>query len=60
MSQNDLKSILQAEIDDAIGFIESETVEQRKVALQYYLRQPLGNETEGKSQIVTEIGRAHV
>ena len=59
MSQNDLKSILQAEIDDAIGFIESETVEQRKTALQYYLRQPLGNETEGKSQIVTgEVAEA--
>jgi len=40
MVQNELKSILQAEIDDAIGYIESETVEQRKDALQYYLRQP--------------------
>ena len=34
MEQNELKSILQAEIDDAIGFIESETVEQRKLALE--------------------------
>jgi hypothetical protein len=59
MIENDLKSILQAEIDDAIGYIESETVEQRKTALQYYLRQPLGNETEGKSQIVTgEVAEA--
>ena len=59
MAQNELKSILQAELDDAIGYIESETVEQRKVALQYYLRQPLGNETEGKSQIVTgEVAEA--
>ena len=59
MAQNDLKSILQAEIDDSIGYIESETVEQRKTALQYYLRQPLGNETEGKSQIVTgEVAEA--
>jgi len=59
MSRNELKSILQAEIDDAIGYIESETVEQRKQALQYYLRQPLGNETEGKSQIVTgEVAEA--
>ena len=53
MSQNELTSILQAEIDDAIGFIESETVEQRKQALQAYLRQPYNNEVEGKSQIVT-------
>jgi GrpB-like predicted nucleotidyltransferase (UPF0157 family) len=59
MEQNDLKSILQAEIDDAIGFIESETVEQRKLALEAYLRQPYGNEVEGKSQIVTgEVAEA--
>jgi hypothetical protein len=59
METNDLKSILQAELDDSIGYIESETVEQRKTALEYYLRQPLGNETEGKSQIVTgEVAEA--
>jgi hypothetical protein len=52
-------SIIQAEIDDAIGFIESETVEQRKLALEAYLRQPYGNEVEGKSQIVTgEVAEA--
>jgi hypothetical protein len=59
MQQNELKSILQAEIDDAIGYIESETVEQRKQALQAYLRQPYGTEIEGKSQIVTgEVAEA--
>lgn len=59
METNDLKSILQAEIDDSIGYIESETVEQRKQALQAYLRQPYGNEVEGKSQIVTgEVAEA--
>ena len=59
MAQNELKSILQAEIDDAIGYIESETVEQRKQALQAYLRQPYNNEVEGKSQIVTgEVAEA--
>lgn len=59
MIQNELKSILQAEIDDAIGYIETETVDQRKQALEAYLRQPYGNETEGKSQIVTgEVAEA--
>ena len=59
MVQNELKSILQAEIDDAIGYIETETVDQRKQALEAYLRQPYGNETEGKSQIVTgEVAEA--
>lgn len=58
MSQN-LKAILQAEIDSSIGYIESETVEQRKQALQAYLRQPYGNEVEGKSSIVTgEVAEA--
>lgn len=59
MSQISLKAAVQAAIDDSIGFIESETVEQRKVSLQYYLRQPLGNEVEGKSSIVTgEVAEA--
>jgi len=59
MIQNELKSILQAEIDDAIGYVESETVEQRKQALQAYLRQPYNNEVEGKSQIITgEVAEA--
>lgn len=59
MQQNELKSILQSEIDDAIGYIETETVDQRKQALEAYLRQPYGNEVEGKSQIVTgEVAEA--
>ena len=59
MEQNDLKSVLQAEIDDAIGYVETETVDQRKQALEAYLRQPYGNEVEGKSQIVTgEVAEA--
>lgn len=59
MSQISLKAAIQSEIDDSIGFIESETVDARKTALQYYLRQPLGNEVEGKSQVVTgEVAEA--
>jgi hypothetical protein len=59
MSQNELKAAVQAAIDDSIGFIESETVEMRKQALQAYLRQPYGNEVEGKSSIVTgEVAEA--
>ena len=59
MSQISLKAAVQAAIDDSIGYIESETVEERKLALQAYLRQPYGNEVEGKSQIVTgEVAEA--
>lgn len=59
MSQNELKAIIQSEIDDAIGYVETETVEDRKNALSAYLRQPYGNEVEGKSSIVTgEVAEA--
>ena len=50
---NKLKSILEAEIDDAIGYLETETTDDRQQALEYYMREPYGNEVEGKSQIVT-------
>ena len=59
MSENQLKAIVQSEIDDAIGYVETETVEERKNALRSYLRQPYGNEVEGKSSIVTgEVAEA--
>ena len=50
---NKLKSILDSEIDDAIGYLETETTDERQKALEYYLREPYGNEVEGKSSIVT-------
>jgi hypothetical protein len=59
MDTNLLKAILESEIDDAIGFLETETVADRKYALQSYLRQPYGNEVDGKSAIVTgEVAEA--
>lgn len=48
MEEFKLKAIVEAEIDNAIGFIETETVEQRRRSIQYYNRDPF------------EIGRAHV
>ena len=54
-----IKGILENEIDNSIGYIDSETVEDRKRALEYYLRQPYGNEVEGRSQLVTgEVAEA--
>lgn len=48
-----LKAILDSEIEDSIGFLETETTDERQKALEYYLREPYGNEVEGRSQIVT-------
>jgi hypothetical protein len=53
MDNNTLKGILDAEIDNSLGFIETETTDQRRKALQYYNREAYGNEVEGRSSIVT-------
>ena len=52
-NDNALRAIVESEIDDAIGYLETETTDERQQALEYYLREPYGNEVDGKSQIVT-------
>jgi hypothetical protein len=59
MDSGQVKSILDNEIENALGFIDSETTDERTRALQYYLREAYGNEVEGRSQIVTgEVAEA--
>jgi hypothetical protein len=53
MDNGTLKGILDNEIDNALGFIETETTYARRKALDFYNREPYGNEIEGRSQIVT-------
>lgn len=53
MDQGALKNLLDSEIDNSIGYVETETIDDRRKALDYYLRRPYGNEIEGRSQIVT-------
>jgi hypothetical protein len=53
IDSNKLKSIIEAEIDDSLGFLETDTTDERQKALEYYLREPYQNEVEGKSTIVT-------
>ncbi len=59
MQEFDLQAILDNEIDNAIGYINTETVEERRDALMSYNREPYGNEVEGRSTIVTgEVAEA--
>ena len=59
MTEIELKAIVQAEIDNAIGYIETETTEDRRKAIMYYNRDAYGNEVEGRSTIVTgEVAEA--
>ena len=46
MNENSLKALLEVEIDGAIGYLQTETTEQRTRALEYYLRYPYGNEVD--------------
>ena len=54
-----LVNLVESHIDDSLGFISTETSLERQRALEYYLREPYGNEVEGRSQIVTgEVAEA--
>ena len=59
MPDETLKGILENEIDNALGYVQTETTEARRKALEFYQRDPYGNEVEGRSQIVTgEVAEA--
>lgn len=59
MSESEILNQCQMEIDNAIGYLQTETVEQRAEAMDYYLRKPYGNEVDGSSQVVTgEVAEA--
>ena len=55
----ELVNIIGSYIDDSLGFISTETSLSRQRSLEYYMREPYGNEVEGRSQIVTaEVAEA--
>ena len=59
MQELDLRAILDNEIDNALGYINTETTEERRKAIKYYNREAYGNEVEGRSTIVTgEVAEA--
>lgn len=53
MSEKDLNSLLDAQIKDAVGFLNTELSKEREEATKYYLGRPFGNEQEGRSQYVS-------
>jgi hypothetical protein len=52
-SKQEILSVLSKEIHNASGYIGGELVARRKKSLEYYLGMPLGNEQEGRSQVVS-------
>ena len=51
--ERDILAVLSKEIHNASGFIGGELVSRRKKSLEYYLGMPLGNEQEGRSQVIS-------
>jgi len=52
-SKQEILSVVSREIHNASGYIGGELVARRKKSLEYYLGEPLGNEQEGRSQVVS-------
>jgi len=54
-----LVNLIGSHIDDSLGYISTDTSLERQRALEFYMREPFGNEVEGRSQIVTgEVAEA--
>jgi hypothetical protein len=49
----ELVNLVGSHIDDSLGYIQTETSYERMKSLEYYMREPYGNEVEGRSSIVT-------
>ena len=56
MDNDEIGQVVAREISDALSHHDSEYAADRIKALDYYLGEPLGNELEGKSQVIsTEV-----
>ena len=54
LSKTKLLALISQEVQNSLGFYSSDLATQRKDALKYYLGEPLGNETEGRSSVVSQ------
>ena len=53
MSQDELRSVIDAEVSDAAAWSGSILAADRERNLEYYYGLPMGNEVEGRSQVVS-------
>ena len=54
LTKQKLLSLITSEIQNSLGFYSSKLSQQRQQALKYYLAEPLGNEIEGRSSVVSQ------
>ena len=53
MDDNELGSVIRSEIQQAQNYFETEFADARMKAIDYYLGEPLGNERDGFSSVVS-------
>ena len=53
MDENELGSVIRSEIQQAQNYFETEFADARMKAIDYYLGEPLGNERDGFSSVVS-------
>lgn len=53
LSNEEIRAILHAEINGALGYLGGQLSEQRKKSIEYYLGEKLGTEIDGRSQVVS-------
>ena len=53
LSDIELKNIISQEINNSLGYLGGNLTQQRQKSLEYYLGEKLGNEIEGRSQVVS-------
>ena len=54
LTKSKLLSLISQEVQNSLGFYSSDLATQRKAAIKYYLGEPLGNEIEGRSSVVSQ------
>ena len=53
ITEGELKNIIAGHLNNALGFDGGNLSRQREKSIEYYLSEKMGNEVEGRSQIVS-------
>jgi len=53
MTESELKSVIGQQLQHARSYLSAEVASDRQANLRYYLNRPLGNEVEGRSQVIS-------
>lgn len=54
LTEDEVRGIVEARISHALGSVDSELTSARERALDFYYGRPLGNEIDGRAQVVTK------